>query len=96
MVLIYPHATASLATRLADTQRGIHRGFERQRVNRDRQRNLGSPYSPAGKVGIHRTSAKSIRRRRRGMDGGVSHSSVEVGNDHGAKGWQRMIALRGH
>ena len=92
MVLAFPHAIASLATQLADTQRSIHRGFERQRVNKDRQRNLGSPYSPAGKVGIHRTNVKSIRRGRRDMDGGVSHSSGEVGNDHGAKGWQRVIA----
>ena len=74
-----------------DSQNISHRGFNRQRVNREKQRNLGSPYITAGIVVANVQAPRSVRRLRWYEDGGVSHSSGETSNDRGAKGWQIVI-----
>jgi len=42
------------------------------------------------------TSARNISYRRRGMGGGVDHSSDEASNDRGAKGWQIVRTREGN
>lgn len=68
-----------------------HRGRRRQRVNRDKYRNLGSPYISTKEVVSRIQVLKPQDFREGNTDGGVSRSSDEASNARGAKGWQIVI-----
>jgi hypothetical protein len=91
MASIYQHAIDGSDTRVTGIRLISHWGFERQRVNKDRYRNLGSPHWSDRMAVVNVQTPRSVRRGRCYEDDGVNHISCEATNHRGAKGWQIEI-----
>ena len=74
-----------------DPKKSNHRGHRRWRVCRDVCRNPGDPYTPQrNRVLVLKCNSQDCWKEY--MEVGVSHNSVETGNDRGAKGRQIELA----